>query len=55
MVALLFFVIVIAILDFGQVMFLHQVMMERASYGARWAVVHPFDPANTSNVKNARS
>jgi Flp pilus assembly protein TadG len=53
LVMLVTFFLVIAILDFGQLLFFHQVMTERASYGARWAVVNSFDPADTTNVKNA--
>ena len=53
LVMLVFFLMVIAILDFGQIMFFHQVIAERATFGARWAVVNSFNPLDTSNVKNA--
>ena len=48
---LLIFSMLIAVMDFGQMLFFHQVMRERASAGARWAVVHSFSAADTSNVQ----
>lgn len=51
MLLLVVLMMTIATLDFGQLLFLHQAMMERASEGARWAVVHSFNPNDTSNVK----
>lgn len=48
---LVIFTILIAVVDLGQVLLFHQLMTERASTGARWAVVHTFDPADTSNIK----
>ena len=50
---LVFFTLLIAVLDFGQVLFFHQAMTERATAGARWAVVHSFHATDTSNIKNA--
>ena len=49
---LILFTILIAVVDFGQVLLFHQLMTERASSGARWAVVHTFNATDTSNIKN---
>src|SRR2546425_7957892 len=40
----------IGIVDFGQVLVLHQGLAERARCGARWAVVNPFDATRIQNV-----
>lgn len=42
--------IVIAILDFGQVMFLHQTLTERARAAARYAGLHPDQTDQARNL-----
>jgi Flp pilus assembly protein TadG len=49
-VLFLFLVLVIAILDFGQVLFLHHVLTERVRSGARYAAVHQFNTTTIQNV-----
>jgi hypothetical protein len=41
---------VLAILDFGQMMFLHQTLTERARTAARYAGLHPADPDGARNL-----
>jgi hypothetical protein len=41
----LFLVMVIAVMDFAQVLFFHHMLSERVRAGARWAVVHAYDEA----------
>jgi len=40
----------IGIADLGQVLVLHQGLVERVRAGARWAVVNPFDSTQIKNV-----
>lgn len=50
LVALMFLVIVLAIMDFGQFLFLQQCVVERARYAARWGAVS--DPTNSTAITN---
>jgi len=36
--------------DFGQFLFVHQALVERARYAARWGAIN--DPTNTTSIKN---
>jgi Flp pilus assembly protein TadG len=47
---LLFLVILIGVLDAGQVMFFHQFLTERVRTGARYAAVHTFNADTVANV-----
>jgi hypothetical protein len=49
-VMLLFLVILIGVLDLGQILFFHQFLGERVRTGARYAVVHPLNQAAIQNV-----
>ncbi len=49
-VTLLFMVLFIGILDMGQVLFFHHFLNDRVRTAARYAVVHPYDPAVIKNV-----
>jgi hypothetical protein len=42
--------VLIGIVDLGQVLVLHQGLVERARAGARWAVVNPYDSVRIKNV-----
>lgn len=50
MIFLAFTVILMAIFDFAQFLFIHQTLAERARYAARWGAVT--NPANTSGIQN---
>ncbi|MBI4877524.1 MAG: pilus assembly protein [Acidobacteria bacterium] len=41
---------VLAILDFGQVIFVHQTLSERARAAARYAGIHPLDAEGARNL-----
>ena len=45
LVLLLFIVILLGIMDFGQILFFHHILTERARAGARYAAVHAWDVA----------
>ena|SRR5215813_1533638 len=45
-----FTVMLIGIFDFGQFLFVHQALIERARYAARWAAVHT--PPDTTQIQN---
>ena len=49
-VLMLFLVILIGVLDAGQILFFHQFLTDRVRSGARYAVVHTFDAAAVANV-----
>ena len=49
-VLLLFLVIVIGVLDAGQVLFFHQFLTDRVRSGARYAVVHAYSATAVANV-----
>jgi hypothetical protein len=42
-VLMLFLVILIAVMDFAQVLFFHHVLSERVRTGVRYAAVHPYN------------
>jgi hypothetical protein len=46
----MFLVILIGVLDMGQILFFHQFLTERVRSGARYAVVHTFNPVAVANV-----
>lgn len=50
LVSLTFGLILIGIIDCGQFLFLHQALVERARYAARWGAVT--DPTNTAAIQN---
>jgi hypothetical protein len=50
LVLLLFVSFLIGTLDFAQVLFFHQTLVERARAAARYAAVHPTDTAGVKNV-----
>src|SRR6266498_1994826 len=50
LIAILFFGIIIAIMDLAQFLFCEQALIERARAGARWGAVT--DPTNTAAIKN---
>ena len=41
--------VIIGILDFGQLLFLHQTFTERARAGVRWSITNSYD---TQQIKN---
>lgn len=43
LVLLLFFALLLGVIDCGQVVFAHQALVERVRSAVRWGVVHPFD------------
>jgi hypothetical protein len=45
-----FFAMVVGLLDVGQLLFLHQTLVERARESVRWGAVHRFDAAAMQNV-----
>ena len=49
LVVLVFLGMMIATLDFAQVLFVHQSMVDRVRSGLRWAAMHPY---NETNIKN---
>jgi hypothetical protein len=49
-VLMLFLVIVIGVLDAGQILFFHQFLTERVRSGARYAVVHAYDATAVANL-----
>ena len=49
-VFLLFLVLLLGILDFGQILFFHHFLAERVRAGARYAVLHQYDAQVVRNV-----
>ena len=45
-----FLAILIGALDFAQLLFFHQFLVERTSAGARWGAVHAFDQTKIKNM-----
>jgi hypothetical protein len=45
-----FFAMVVGLLDVGQLLFLHQTLVERARESVRWGAVHRYDAAAMQNV-----
>lgn len=54
-ILVLFLVVLIGILDVGQVIFFHHVLTERVRAGARYAAVHTYDPSAIKNVVSYNS
>lgn len=50
LVFLAFSVILIGAFDFGQFLLVHQALVERARYAARWGAIH--DPADSASITN---
>ena len=50
LIGVLFFVLLIGIVDFGQFLFVQQSMVERARSAARWGAVN--DPTNVTGIQN---
>jgi len=50
LVLLVFFVIMIGLLDVGQMLFLHQTLTERAQAAVRWGVTNNYDPTSITNL-----
>jgi Flp pilus assembly protein TadG len=50
LVLLTFFVLLIGTIDFGQVMFFHQSLVERARSAVRYGVTNPTDTAGIKNM-----
>jgi hypothetical protein len=49
-VLMLFLVILIGVLDAGQILFFHQFLTDRVRTGARYAVVHAYDATRIANM-----
>ncbi|MSV36073.1 MAG: hypothetical protein EXQ47_10840, partial [Bryobacterales bacterium] len=49
LILLTFLLLLIGIVDFGQVLYFHQVLVERARTGARYGAVNP---TNTTGIQN---
>jgi Flp pilus assembly protein TadG len=50
LIMMVFFATVIGVLDFGQVLFVHQSMVERARSGARYGSVNTYDADKIRNM-----
>ena len=50
LIYLVFLVMLIGAFDFGQFLFVHQALVERARFAARWGAIN--DPTNTDSVRN---
>jgi Flp pilus assembly protein TadG len=50
LVLLIFLMLLIGVIDFGQVMFFHQSLVERARAAARYGAIHPTDITGIQNV-----
>ena len=46
LVLLVFFTLLLGVIDCGQVLFAHQSLVERVRAAVRWGVVHPWDSAD---------
>jgi hypothetical protein len=51
LVLLVFFALLLGVIDCGQVMYSHQVLQERVRSAVRWGSIHPFD-ASGDQVAN---
>jgi hypothetical protein len=49
-ILMVFMVVFVGIFDMGQLLFFHNFLNDRVRSGARYAVVHPYDPATIKNV-----
>jgi len=50
LLSLVFFVIMIGMLDLGQMLFLHQTLAERVQAAVRWGVTNNYDPTSIANL-----
>ena len=50
LIFIVFAAMLIGTFDFGQFLFIHQALVERARYAARWGAVN--DPTDTTSVQN---
>ncbi len=50
LVTLVFLTLLIGVLDVGQVLFVHQTLVERARHALRWGTVRPFDATAIRNI-----
>jgi len=50
LIYLVFACLLIGAFDFGQFLFVHQALVERARYAARWGAIN--DPTDTASIKN---
>jgi Flp pilus assembly protein TadG len=50
LVLLVFLMLLIGIVDFGQVLYFHQSLVERARAAARYGAIHPTDTTGIQNV-----
>lgn len=50
LVLLVFLATVLGVIDFGQILFFHLMLADRARAGARFAVVNAYDPVLITNV-----
>jgi len=50
LIFLVFAMMIIGIFDFGQFLFTHQALVERARYAARWGAIN--DPTDTNSIVN---
>ena len=50
LIYLVFAIMLIGAFDFGQFLFVHQALVERARFAARWGAIN--DPTNTASVSN---
>jgi Flp pilus assembly protein TadG len=50
LIFVVFFGMLIGAFDFGQFLFIHQALVERARYAARWGAIN--DPADSASITN---
>lgn len=50
LIFIVFALILFGVFDFGQFLFTHQALVERARYAARWGAIN--DPTNTTSIVN---
>jgi Flp pilus assembly protein TadG len=50
LIYLIFICMLIGAFDFGQFLFVHQALVERARYAARWGAIN--DPTDSASIKN---
>jgi len=50
LIYLVFAIMLLGAFDFGQFLFVHQALVERARFAARWGAIN--DPTNTASVSN---
>ena len=50
LVCLVFLCMLVGIFDFGQFLFVHQALVERARYAARWGAIN--DPTDSASITN---